>query len=1280
MDMISVSTIGEDGYENIQLVYKWKGEALFSGVQKESKNQVFLKYYESLSSAALQEVTKRFNVFKNSSSPYQANVYDLIEITRKEAEDRILTFEASGDPSLKQYLRNHKLSIENILKIGIQLSEAVADLHEAGIIHAGLRPSTITINPASQNIKINDVGLLSGDNFLDEDVYQQDMVADVLPYISPEQSGRTSNIIDHRADLYSIGIILYECLTRRVPFMTDDPLKLIHAHLAQDPPELSKIDKKIPSTLSKIIQKLLSKAPEDRYSGAWGVKTDLKRCRMQWQDSGYISEFDLARVDVPHILKTSQKIFGREAELRALWGAFERVNREGQELTLIKGASGIGKSVLVNEFKNRLLKSRQGYFISGKFSQMKRNIPYEPLIQALDEMIRQILSESAEQIEDWKNRLQDALGPNGQVVIEVLPDLELIIGDQPETPKLGTVESQNRFNFVLGNFITALTTEDKPLILFIDDLQWADSSSLTIDSQYLLILGAFRDNEVDASHPLSLTLERIQNAGGLINEIRLHPLEHQDVNQLLSETIVCNPENTKELARVCVEKTHGNPFFLDQFIKSLHRQHLLSFDAKLESWKWSVDKIRKNQVTDNVVEYMTAEINRLSSQTQTAMTFAACLGSEFKLGTFSSVIKKSSEEALAYLKEALDKELILSIKSTDVRDEMSFRFLHDRVHQAAYSLIDKDQKAKLHLKIGRFLFGTTPEDQLEERIFNIVYQLNNGSKLIETIKEKEDLTKLNLVAANKARASAAYGPAFDYLMTGMTLLEKECWEKQYELTLSLYETAAETAYLNGHFDKTYDFANVVIKRAHKILDTLKVYDAKIRAYAMANNFPESVKTGLEILKKLGVKFPQKPNDFHLISSYIRTKIATIGKGHHDIKKFPEVTDPNIVAIMRILRPVGISAYLSDPKLMVLIILKGSHLMMKHGHDSEALFTDMYGLVLCLFGDIDNGYRYAKTGLDLIEKFNSRAIESHIQVNFNAFIRHWKEHIKNNLSPLLDAYNKSIETGNLEFAGYASLMYCIDSYFCGRHLGTLESESKKYGKFMKQIKQDTTFRHNQILHQTLLNLMGENDNPIYLIGSQYDENKMLPVHLEANDESALFDMHFHKMMLSFLFDEHEMAVENAETSKKYLEAVLVQPETPIFHFYDSLIQLAIVTNKSKSEKRVIFRRVAKNQKKMKKWAHHAPMNCRHKYHLVEAERYRLKGKNEAAIHHYDKAIDNARENEYIQEQALANELAAKFYMAQNKATIAGAYLLKARECYLKWGAYAKVRTTYLQEDS
>lgn len=1265
------------GYDNIKPVYRKSHAEVFTAIHSQSKKPVMLKHFFAFPKSHWDQIHNIYNGIKQISSDHVAATYDLAQIKAHHHETPVMIYEHIPGIRLREYLDTGKRSFEGILNMGIQLAEALADLHLAGFTHTGITPHSITIHSSDQTLKITDFDFFTSPNMKDENTHQPDIPSFFLSYISPEQTGRTDHGIDYRTDFYSLGIILYECLTGRLPFTNKDPLKLVHSHLAVDPEPPSVINSEIPMVVSDIVLKLLAKDPNERYQSAWGIKADLERCLDEWMSTGSVDRFVVADKDIPHILKIPRKLYGREKEVSALVSNIEKTGIKNTQMILVSGQPGIGKSALVAGMQKPVM-SKRGYFISGKFDQIKRGVPYTPIIQAFDKLIGQILTESTDQVSRWKKKLLKNLGPNGQVMIEMIPDLQLIIGKQPEVPVLGAVESRNRFNYVFSNFIRTFACEKHPLAIFLDDLQWADRSSLkliellmSMDVDHLIILGAFRDNEVMPAHPLSLMTEKLRKNRSAVEIIRLGPLEETHVSQLICETLVYRHEDTKDLVRLCMEKTRGNPFFLHQFINSLYRKKLLGFDPEKGRWKWDAEKISMAETAGNVTDLIVEKLHKLSREPLRIMQLAACIGNRIDLNTLALINKQSSSDTLKNLKEPLKEKLILQDSNLQQEADICFRFLHDRVQQAAYSFIPEADRPSVHLGIGRRMLENIPESHRESRIFDIVDQLNLGSESISDPNERQILARLNLTAAQKAKLSAAFEPAFDYLTTGLGLLDPGSWKKQYQLCLELHVEAAEAAYLNSRFDQTDQLAETVIEKAETLLDAKKAYEIRIRSYAMQNKLSESVDIGLHILKKLGIRFPKKTNTFHILTGVIKTKLALWGKNPDDLMNLPEMTDPKRIAIMQISRPLGSSAYLTDPKLMLLMVIKTFNLAIKHGHVPEASCYDSYGLLLCLIGEIDAGYQYGQISIELIDRFEIKKNESQVLVTFNAFIRHWKEPIHSVLHPLLRAYQIGLETGELEWAGYASLMYCINAYFCGKPLLELESEMKKYGRFMAGIKQDTSMQYNDIFHQTIANLMGRSKNPTRLVGEYYNADKMLPVHLEAKDESALFDMHFHKMVLSYLFYEHEEGLDNAIIAEKHLEVVLAQPENPLFHFYDSLIRLALYTETSQTEKRRYLRKVAKNQKKMKKWAHHAPTNCLHKYHLVEAVRNRVLEKIEPAMDHFDTAISLAGENKFIQEKALANELAAHFYFSRSKPKIAQIYLKEAHKSYLEWGAFAKV---------
>ena len=822
-----------------------------------------------------------------------------------------------------------------------------------------------------------------------------------------------------------------------------------------------------------------------------------------------------------------------------------------------------------------------------------------PLIHAFKELIHQILSESDEQISIWKEKLLDALGPNGQVILDVIPDVELIIGEQPEVPEVGPMENVNRFNYVFENFINTFAAKDHPLIIFLDDLQWADLASLkliemfiTVKAEYLYFIGAYRDNEVGTAHPLILTLEEIKKSGAKVENLKLQLLKEIHVNQFISETLSCDLKRSKPLADLCFAKTRGNPFFLSQFIHSLYLEKLIEFNDTKGIWQWDEVRIRQTDITDNVVNLMINKIQKLSKNTGHILSLAACIGNQFDLNTLSIVYGQSVSKTAEDLFEALQEELVLPVDesykyvSTAEPDSGTqiplYKFLHDRVQQAAYALIDEKKKQEAHLKIGREMLKTIPEENLEEQIFDIVDQLNLSSELITDENEREKLAQLNLIAGKKAKLSAAFNPAFDYLKSGMGMLKENCWEIQYVLTLSLYDEAAEVAFLCGDFEAVENLAETVLQQAKTVLNKIKVYDVKIRAYTLQYKLLDAVKTGLHVLKLLGFSYPQKPNKLHVLFAYLRIKLILVGKQPDDLINLQEMTDPYVLAGMRIGTSMSPSVYSTSPNLIILMIFRSLSLSLKHGNAPDSVLTyNGFGFILCgVMGNIESGYQFGQLALQLFKKFNVKRIETKTQLMFNAFIRHWSKHIRETIKPLETGFQKGLESGDFEFATYSLLLYLGHSYYSGKELMILEKKSAEYTNSLKQLKNEKTMLEFLRFRQLISIFRGQSENNFCITGEYFNEEKALQEYLNTNDIHGLFHIYSEKSMFCYFFDQYNLAFESATLAKKYLEGTLGTYFFSAFHFYYSLTLLAVYPNASKLKKINLLQKVFSNQRKIK----------------------------------------------------------------------------------------------------
>ena len=1226
----------------------------------------------------------------------------------------MIIFEDFGGESLRILLKQQPLTLQEFLLRAIAITEALGQVHGANIIHKDINPSNIVYNPHSKQLKIIDFGISTRLDRENQALKNPNLLEGTLAYISPEQTGRMNRPLDYRSDFYSLGVTFYELLTGKLPFESEDSLELIHCHLAKQAVSLEKLPRPncqgpIPEVISALVIKLMAKTAEERYQSAWGIKADLEECLQQLETTKKIEGFTLATQDLPSRFRIPQQLYGREKEVTSLLEAFERVSKAGivkgesgvgktfpssAAIILVSGYSGIGKSALVKEIYKPITQ-KKGYFIAGKFAQYQRDIPYYAVIQAFRELIGQLLTETEAQLKQWQDKLQAALGINGQVIIDLIPEVELIIGKQPALIELQPTEAQNRFNLVFQSFIQVFTQPEHPLVLFLDDLQWADLASLKLMQllvnapgvNSLLLIGAYRDNEVSAAHPLMSIIKEIKEAGIIINEISLSPLDLVDINRLVADTLHSSEKVTQPLAELLQTKTNGNPFFLREFLKSLQEEKLLQFDFESLSWQGDLGQIQARQITDNVVELMAKKIQKLPERTQRTLKLSSCLGNQFESETLAIIAKTSLQEVVLSLHDALAQGLILPLsdfyKSIELdvisqdflqqAEQVEYKFVHDRIQQAAYSLIAEEERAAWHLQIGRLLLQNVPLQEQTERIFEIVNQFNQATELITNQSERDELARLNLIAGQKAKASAAYQSGFNYLQVALNLLADNSWQTEYSLTLEVYQTTAEAAYLCGNFEQIEQLTKIILPKVKNPLDKVKIYELIIQSHIVQKSLQKAISKALLISRLFQVNLPENPTNLNLLFWWLKTKFSLRGKDIKNLIDLPEVKNTEKQIAFRIMVSTGTAAYFVNPKLLVLMAMQAVNFSIKYGNmiDSITAYSG-YALLCVARGDIDSGYQFGELALKLLTKFDAQHKKASIYHIVYSFIKHWKQHIRDLLNPLLETYQTGLETGNLEDAAYAIVAYSYFSYFAGRKLTIIEKEISFYSQNISQTQQKMALNYQTIYHQLVLNLMNYSDCPYQLTGQVYNAQKMLSIHLQERDIYAIFVFYCNQMSICYLFEVYSQARKNAIEARKYINKVLGAITITIFYFYDSLIKIALFTNSSKIERLKIYFKIKNNQKKLKKWARHAPMNFGHKYYLVEAEKCRVLGQHSQAINLYERAINLAHENEYLNEEALAYELAAKFYLERSNNLIAATYMKQARYCYLIWGAKAKVK--------
>lgn len=1287
--MIGMSPI--PGYQTRSRIYQSSSSAVYRARREKDGLPVVLKVLRG-EYPSLPQILRYKQEYKITEK--LKNVPGVIGVHGLERYGNTLAMvlEDFGGDSLEIHHRFIRFDLYECISISICIVDALGRIHAADVIHKDLTPSNVVYNSGTKQLKIIDFGISTELSFEDPAMESPEVLEGTLAYVSPEQTGRMNRTLDYRTDYYSLGATLYQLFTGRPPFETTDALEMVHSHIARKPVPPHRLNPEIPQAVSEIVMKLLSKNSEDRYQSARGIKLDLTECLERLESQGTIEPFVVGRNDFSERFQIPQKLYGRDLERGRLLDAFGRVTLGAKEMVLVSGPPGIGKTSLVREIYRPVTEHR-AYFVSGKFDQFGRNVPYAAIVKAFRDLMRRLLTESQAGLDRWKERLRGALGESARVIIDVIPELGLIMGPQPAVPEISPMESINRFNRLISRFIRVFCSSDHPLVLFLDDLQWADMGSLKLlelmmtddDTRSLLVIGAFRRNEVDSSHPLQLQVESLRRHNVLITDIALNPLSPDRVTDLIADSLSFDEEKVRPLSKLVVAKTAGNPFFTREFLKSIYQAKLLQFDSTHGKWQWDLQKIEARAVADNVVDLMSRKISNLAGETQTVVKLAACIGNRFELGTLAVVCETPESRTLDALKVALFEGLVIPLgdawKLVDLeigeppRDiSPEFKFCHDRIQQAAYSLISDSEKPSLHRRIGHLLFRDLPLSMENGRVFDVVNHLNLGLKSVSGSSEKYELAGLNLLAGRKATMSAAYEPAFQYFKQGIGLLEPDCWENQYELTRDLHLEGGWAAYLSADFEEMERLTKEVLQNAASVLDKSKAYELRIQALIAGNEMSEAVRVGATILRLLGVSVPEHPTRLQALYALIKTKLILMGRSIESLDGLPEMKDPQSAAAIRIMSGMAQAAYVACPELIPPLLFHAINLSLKQGNAPESAFMyACYGLVLAgLLGQFDSAYQYGKLALRLSDRFNAAKLKLRTSTVVYFFINPWKEHYSKLADHFKDMYHRGLETGNLEDAGLAAYIYCTGSFRTGRELPLLKEEMSSYCDALIKLKQESAHRLLVVYRQALLNLMGESDDPCRLIGEAYDEETMLPLHRQADDRSAVCVTYLNKLLLCYVFHHYSDAVENADNTAAFLDGVRGTPAVPIFYFYDSLARLATYEYASARERKAILKRVKSNQKKMTKWAHHGPMNHVQKLLLVEAERSRVTGRHFQAERHYDASIAAARENGYINEEALANELASKFYLDKGRTNIARAYMLDARSCYERWGAQAKVK--------
>ena len=998
--------------------------------------------------------------------------------------------------------------------------------------------------------------------------------------------------IDRRSDLYALGVSLYEMLTGTLPFKASDPMEWVHCHIAREPISPSERFNDVPATVSAIIMKLLAKTAEERYQTAAGVERDLRHCLAEWETQQRIDQFPLAAHDVPDRLLIPEKLYGRTREVATLLSSFQRVVATGTpELVLVSGYSGIGKSSVVNELQ-KVLVPFQGLFASGKFDQYMRDIPYATLAQAFQNLVRQILSKSELELRHWRDALHEALGPNGLLVVDLIPELELVIGEQPPLPDLSPQDAQRRFQRVLRRFIGAFARPEHPLALFLDDLQWLDAATIDLledllaqqDIRHLLVIGAYRDNEVDSAHPLMRKLGTIRQSSTTVQDIVLAPLNYGDLGQLIADSLHCDSTRASPLVQLVHEKTAGNPFFAIQFLHTLADEALLTFDHGEARWRWDLDRIHAKGYTDNVADLMVIKLNRLPAETQTVLRQLACVGPSAELALLGTVCQTSQEELHESLWEAVRSELVH-------RSENSYGFQHDRIQEAAYSRIPERARAEAHLQIGRLLLAHTPPEKREEIIFEIVSQFNRSTSLITSQDEREQLARLNLIAGKRAKTAVAYSSALTHFTAGHALLTEDCWTLQYPLTFELEFHRAECEFLTGDLASADERLSALSSSAANLVDLAAVTCLRVDLYMVLGRSDRAVAVCLEYLQHVGVEWSPHPTDEDVGREYDRIWQRIGSRPIEDLIDLPLMNDADTRATMDVLTKVMPPAQCTDDKLLCLIITRMVNLSLEYGNTNASCCGYVwFGLILSsYFENYPAARRFGQLSLHLVENRGLDAFKARVYEAFGIYVSPWAQHVRSGRVFIQRAFSEANRIGDLTYATYCCNNFVTNSLASGERLSEVEREATEGIDFAR--KADFGLIVDIILGQLCLirTLRGLTRNFNSFDDTKFDERKF-EEHLEADPNLAIGACWYwvRKLQARVFAQDYSSALEAAAKAQTLLWTSPAFFEQAEYHFYAALARAGSIdiADAVRSDQQIAhMEALAAHYRQIQNWAQH-----------------------------------------------------------------------------------------------
>lgn len=1258
-------------YQSLEEISSNHLSTLYKGFSTDTRKNVLLK------------IVKEQHASKKTMASLQ-HEYDLVQSIEIEEILRPISLEVDGRQpyvvyeyfpceTLRNYLKKkEKLKVDEFLRMAIKLATALVNLNHYQLLHKNINPSTILLNHTSNALKLTGLQYTQKNKISNS---QKPIVKEMdieLAYISPEQTGRINRNVDFQSDLYSLGVVFYEMITGQTPFVVESPFDWIHAHLTKQPPPLTDLNEDVPEILSDIIMKLISKSPIDRYKSPYGLREDLMTC-LQHYKNGQLTSFAIGKKDTFMNVETNNRLFGREEEVSKLLSICNRTLQNGEtQLMLISGESGTGKTALVDETLQQLNR-KQTFLIRGKFDLLLKQSPYSAILDAFKMLFKQILTEDETNINKWGCMIEDEIGSNLSILLSVLPELKWLVNKEIE--EMTAVDMSSHFYYLFQKLVRVFAQKNHSLILFLDDLQWADSASLELieyllsnqDTHYFLMIGAYRENEIKSEHLLYQTISRLKDEKK-VQTISLDVLSYDTVSDWIQSYLSEQKEDVRVLGTTIYRITQGNPFFIKQLLLSFYENYILYFNEK--SGYWSIDETKLSQasIQDNVVFYLINRLKKLPETTQKLIQIAACIGNQFDLHTVYKVAQQDQLSTGRIIDTVIDMGLLLpsqeNVNKSDNKQDVSdvststYRFIHDRVQQAIYSTMSDKETSTNHLAIGRELIH---DEMTDLQLVNVVYHLNLARHLLPE-KETIMLAKMNVNAGEFAKNTAAYQAALTYYMVAYELLGED-WENHYDLTFMLLKGLGEAHYLNSNFDQSEHTFNTLLQHSKTEVEKLSIYNLKITLYTHVHRVEEAVDAGLAGLQLMNQKFPLKPSKLHIVKELLFVKLAFIGKQPIDLLKLPEMESEENRLILRTLIQLNAPTYHVDQNLSTIFMLKAMRMTIKFGlTELSPLVFNNYALILSAgFHDFKQSYEFGKLALLYAEEKGNIGIIGRVSFVFGSFVNHWKNHIKGNIKYLEQSQKYCLQAGNIHLAGANSSFLVISHFIKGTPLEELRNIIQSQKTFIEDIKYPISAGFMAEMQEWLDFL--SNDKRI-----EWQFNKII------DDDSAKIIHYTMRLHMAYLFNKDKFANQVLKELAPLVNSRLTLVIAPEFYFFEALWLLRFIRLGKNTflSKRESIKKIKRNLRKLKKYAKLSPENYESKKMLVMAELAAITNNKQAAETYFDIAIQSSEENQFLQMVALCNEAAGCYYAERKKNKIAGLYFTEANNSYLKWGATKKAQ--------